>query len=349
MELKTQALDRLLGLLSPALSQELDRLVQETTEKLEQEYQQRLQQAVSDAESAAQDRAASAQQQAVEEARDSARKRAAEELEQQFQQRLAEATQASDRLKAEAAAEREQLRTQLEQWRVFAEAQQQLAEASSQPEILSRFLKLAESFTGGLAIYVVKPDGLALWKSRGRAAFPDIVSKDTTDPEAYFRSVTVRGKAVAAVCAVPPFKRDVLEFLSASLERAVEGFGLKLRSPLPKPVVTEKTVAVAAAAYPTGDGNTDDQKAHTEARRTARLLVSEIKLYHEQELENGRQHRDIYERLRKEIDLGRETYMDRVPRTVLAAHDYFHEEVVRILGEDDASRLGPAYPGPIQK
>jgi hypothetical protein len=346
MELKTQALDRLLELLSPALSQELDRVAQETTEKLEQEYRQRLQQSVSEAESAAQARAAIAQEQAVAESRESARRQATEELERQFQQRLAET---SDRLKAEATAERDQLQAQLDQWRLFAEAQQQLAEASSQPEILSRFLKLAESFTGGLAVYVAKPDGLALWKGRGKAAFPDIISRQTTDPEAYFRTVSVRGKVVAAVCAAPPFKREALEFLSASLERAVEGFGLKLRSPLPKPVVSEKTVAVAAAAYVTGDGNTEDQKAHTEARRTARLLVSEIKLYHEQELENGRQHRDIYERLRKEIDLGRETYMHRVPKAVLAAHDYFHEELVRILGEDDASRLGAAYPGPIHK
>src|SRR5262249_30062347 len=192
------------------------------------------------------------------------------------------------RLKAEAAAERDQLQAQLDQWRVFAQAQQQLAESSSQPEMLSRFLNLAEPFTGGLALYVAKPDGLALWKSRGKAAFPGIISKETTDPEAFFRTVTVRGKAVAAVCAALPFRREALEFLTGSLERAVEGFGLKLRSPLPKPVVSEKTVAVAAAANVAGDGNTEDQKAHSEARRTARLIVSEIKLYHEQELENGR-------------------------------------------------------------
>jgi hypothetical protein len=346
MDLKTQALDRLLGLLSPALSQELDRVVQETAESLEQEYQQRLQHAVSEAESAAAVRAATAQAQAVDQARDASRRQATEELEQQFQQRLIEA---SNRLKAEAAVERNQLQAQLDQWRVFAEAQQQMTEASSQPEILSRFLKLAESFTGGVAVYVAKADGLALWKSRGKAAFSTIISKETTDPEAYFRSVTVRGKTVAAVCAALPFKREALDFLTASLERAVEGFGLKLRSPLPKPMISEKTVAVAAAASASGDGNTEDQKAHTEARRTARLLVSEIKLYHEQELENGRQHRDIYERLRKEIDLGRETYMRRVPGTILAAHDYFHEELVRILSEDDPSRLGPAYPGPIHK
>jgi hypothetical protein len=344
MELKTQALDRLLETLSPVLSQEFDRIIRETTERLEQEFQQRLQHAVNEAETTAQARAASDHEQALVEARDAGRRQATGELEQQFQQRLSEATES---LKSEAAAERQQLHAHLDQWRAFAVTQTQLGEASSQAEILSRFLNLAESFTGGLAVYVAKADGLSLWKSRGNAAFPDIISRETTDPEAYFKIINIRGKAVAAVCAAPPFKPEVLDFLTASLERAVEMFGLKLRSPLPKPVVSEKTVAVAAAATAGGDGITDDQKAHTEARRTARLLVSEIKLYHEQELQYGRQHGDIYERLQKEIDLGRETYMHRVPRAILTSHDYFHEEVVRILGDNDVSRLGSAYPGPI--
>ena len=283
-------------------------------------------------------------QQRLAEASGAARKQATDELEEQFQRRLAETT---ERLKAEAAAERQQLQAQLDQWRVFAETQRQLAEASSQPEILSRFLHLADSFTGGLAVYVAKVDGLALWKSRGKGAFPAIISRDTTDPEAYFRTINVRGKAVAAVCAAPPFSREALDFLTASLERAVEAFGLKLRSPIPRAVVSEKTVAVPTGANPAADGNNEEQKAHAEARRTARLLVSEIKLYHEQELENGRQQRDIYQRLRKQIDLGRETYTHRVARNVLTSHDYFHEELVRILGENDPSRLGPAYPGPI--
>src|SRR5262249_538068 len=117
--------------------------------------------------------------------------------------------------------------------------------------------------------------------------------------------------------------------------------------PVPKPGMSEKTVALPSVHAPGAESNPDDQKAHADARRTARLLVSEIKLYHEEELESGRQHSDIYQRLRREIDLGRETYMHRVARAVLNSHDYFHEELVRILGGNDPSRLGPAYPGPI--
>ena len=149
---------------------------------------------------------------------------------------------------------------------------------------------------------------------------------------------------------MPPFKPDGLEFLTSSLERAIEVFGMRLRAPVPKAamVAAETTVAAGHSASG-GNGNVpaDDPRAHADARRIARLLISEIKLYHEQELENGRQHGDIYERLQKEIDIGRETYMHRVPSGVLASHDYFHEELVRILGGNDPSRLGPTYPGPI--
>src|SRR5581483_10861993 len=142
----------------------------------------------------------------------------------------------------------------------------------------------------------------------------------------------------AAVSATPPFKPEALDFMAGSLERAIEVFGLRLRSPIPK--VSEKTVAV-------GEPTPDDQRAHADARRTARLLVSEIKLYHEDELQSGRRNNDIYQRLQKQIDESRGLYQQRVAPAVLNTRDYFHEELVRILGENDAARLGRAYPGPM--
>jgi hypothetical protein len=112
---------------------------------------------------------------------------------------------------------------------VFAEIQRQLAEASSQPEILARFLRLAEPFAEGLAVYIAKADGLALWKGRGKA-FPEIISKETTDPDSFFKTITVRGKTVAAVYAAPRFNAETLDFLGSAMERAIEVFGLKLRA-----------------------------------------------------------------------------------------------------------------------
>jgi hypothetical protein len=351
MELKTQALDRVLDALSPALAAEIDRVVQETRETLEQEFQKRLQGAVREAETATTEACTIQRDRAVAEAKEATRQQVSEALEQEFREKLIETT---TKLSNEAAAERAQLQEQLDQWRVFAETQRQLAEASSQPEILSRFLRLAQPFADGLAVYVTKADGLALWKSRGKGAFPEIISQETTDPESYFRIIKVRGKAVAAICAAPSFRVEALDFMVTSLERAIEVFGLRLRATSPKPVLPEMPAAVspssAAIAAPpaAADMAPDDHKAHAEARRTARLLVSEIKLYHEQELDSGRQNGDIYQRLQKQIDLGREAYALRVPKGVQALHDYFHEELVRILGENDVARLGPAYPGPMK-
>jgi hypothetical protein len=361
MELKTQALDRVLEALSPALAAELDRVVNETREALEEDFQKRLQAAVRDAETTTRKAADSELQRAVAEAREATRKQVTEELEQRFRKTLDDSEQrfrktlddSTNQLKSEATAERDRLQEQLHQWRTFSEAQRQLADAASQPEILARFMKLADSFAAGLAVYINKADGLALWKHRGKAAFPEIISEETTDPESYFRSINVRGKPVAAVCASPPFKAEALDFLGSSMERAIEVFGLKLRAPVPKPMVASETTVVAPngaaqADKAAGAGSEgDDQKHHAEARRIARLLISEIKLYHEDELKVGRQQSDIYQRLRKEIDLGREAYMHRVPKAIHSSRDYFHEELVRILGENDVSRLGGAYPGPM--
>ena len=353
MELKTQALDRVLEALSPALAAELDRVVAETRQALEQDFQKRLQTAVQIAE--AQTKAAAEEQmaRAVAEVEETTKKQVSTELEERFRNKLAETTA---QFKGEASAERARLQEQIDQWRVFAETQRQLAEASSQPEILARFLKIAQPFAAGLGIYVAKTDGLALWKHRGTGAFPEIISQETTDPESYFREIVVRAKVVAAVCAMPPFSAGALDFLGSSLERAIEVFGLKLKAPVPKPAVVSETTTAARPPAPVKIENpaaagaaseSDDQKAHADARRVARLLISEIKLYHEQELREGRAHSDIYHRLQKEIDLGREAYAHRVPGFVLAAHDYFHEELVRILGENDVSRMGRAYPGPV--
>ena len=141
-----------------------------------------------------------------------------------------------NQFKNEWSVERTKLQGEVERWRMFAEAQRQLGEASSQPEILSRFLRLGQPFAEGLAVYVTKPDGLGLWKSKGAGAFPEIISQQTTDPDSYFRIISVRGKTVAAICAAPSFNADALDFLAASLERAIEVFGLKLRTPAPKAV-----------------------------------------------------------------------------------------------------------------
>ncbi len=84
----------------------------------------------------------------------------------------------------------------------------------------------------------------------------------------------------------------------------------------------------------------NDEALHEEARRLARLLVSEIKLYNEEQVEEGRRKRDIYERLREDIDRSRQMYEERVEQRILKTTDYFYQELVRILASGDARALG---------
>ncbi len=90
----------------------------------------------------------------------------------------------------------------------------------------------------------------------------------------------------------------------------------------------------------------DERRLHNDARRFARLLVSEIKLYNEQKVKEGRESSDLYERLREAIDRSREMYDKRVQPPVAQKFDYFNYELVNTLAEGDEIKLGTSYPGP---
>lgn len=89
----------------------------------------------------------------------------------------------------------------------------------------------------------------------------------------------------------------------------------------------------------------EERPLHNAARRFARLLVSEIKLYNEQKVRDGRDAGDIYERLREDIDRSRDMYDKRVAPPVAAHYDYFHQELVNTLAEGDEAKFGGGYPG----
>lgn len=91
----------------------------------------------------------------------------------------------------------------------------------------------------------------------------------------------------------------------------------------------------------------DERRLHNDARRFARLLVSEIKLYNEQKVSEGRESSDLYDRLREAIDRSREMYDKRVQPAVASKFDYFHYELVNNLAEGEPAKLGAAYPGAV--
>lgn len=87
------------------------------------------------------------------------------------------------------------------------------------------------------------------------------------------------------------------------------------------------------------DGPDDDA-----ARRYAKLLVSEIKLYNEATVRAGREQRALRTLLRDEIEHAEKAYLDRIPESVAARRDYFETELVQTLGGGDPAALGPGGP-----
>lgn len=131
--------------------------------------------------------------------------------------------------------------------------------------------------------------------------------------------------------------------------------------PVADPVVAAQPAAVAtrsfaAAAAPAvtppapappvtpslGASQSDDVRA--KAKRFAKLLVEEIQLYNQVKVAEGRSKRDLYERLRPDIEKSRAAYQKRYGEVIRDA-DYFAEELVRILASNDRTLLGSGFPG----
>ena len=100
--------------------------------------------------------------------------------------------------------------------------------------------------------------------------------------------------------------------------------------------------ADAAAESAAGSSAACSDEDVDAARRYARLLISEIKLYHESEVNEGKRERDLLARLRPEIERARRLYLERVPPAVRTTADCFEQELVRTLADGNAALLGLA-------
>jgi hypothetical protein len=85
-------------------------------------------------------------------------------------------------------------------------------------------------------------------------------------------------------------------------------------------------------------------EAHDKARRFAKLLVEEIKLYNQTKVIEGRAHADLYERLRDDIEKSRAAYQKRYGESVRDV-DYFTQELLRILADNNRGAMGAGFPG----
>ncbi len=108
-----------------------------------------------------------------------------------------------------------------------------------------------------------------------------------------------------------------------------------------EPEALELLASMASLTAPLGA----PRAADASAQRFAKVKIAEIQLYQSASVKAGRAARDLYGSLKPQIDAAREVFRQKFSAQGTA--DYLHTELVRVLAGDDATLLGPAYPGPL--
>ena len=178
-------------------------------------------------------------------------------------------------------------------------------------------------------------------QSQTQEIIPEIPAVDEAPPPAPEIERLVESEAAAEI---PPTTLPVPEEPEPA-EALVPMIAKPDEAPSPYPV-TVVPEPVRSAVLREVQPLSEEEKLHADAKRFARLLASEIKLYNEQRVAEGRENRDLYVRLKRDIDRSRDMYERRISPVVSRKVDYFHDELVRILGENDPSAMGSDYPGP---
>lgn len=134
-------------------------------------------------------------------------------------------------------------------------------------------------------------------------------------------------RALARLRAAPPGVawRDAVLESSCVLARGVAGLIESLRAEPPR----------------------DMTEAHLRAQRFARVKVAEMQLYLAVDVKAGRARRDLYGALKSQIDEARAAYLNQFLQTQAGMPDYFHQELVCVLAQNDEKLLGVSYPGPL--
>jgi chemotaxis protein histidine kinase CheA len=177
-------------------------------------------------------------------------------------------------------------------------------------------------------------------------ALPPFAS-NSGDRHAMALPVRVGGEVVAVLYADAPRPNApssaarwpaILEVLVRHASRVLEGMTVEQAAglSLPRPMARGSHSAVPGPVEQAGNGDEDA------ARRYARLLLSEIRMYHEPMVDAGRRSADLMSRLHGEIERARKLYEARVPASVQARTEYFDQELVRTLAGGDRTLLGSA-------
>jgi hypothetical protein len=126
----------------------------------------------------------------------------------------------------------------------------------------------------------------------------------------------------------------------------------------PEPVLEASTVAEAAevehapvaageneeaAGFNVSRLSAEEQELHRRANRVAKVSMQDIKMLRPEQVKLGREHKDICNRLRDDIEKAHREYDRRFKPIMDHPVDYFYRWMVEILADGDAHALGE-YP-----
>jgi hypothetical protein len=191
-------------------------------------------------------------------------------------------------------------------------------EARSLTDVLDAFATAAAQHARGAAVILRRRGRHETWRAIG-------VEEPFDATDATWLPLTVSGEPIGDLYAEGG-SPDALEILTRHAARTLEAMTA---------FKTARALARQADAATGAHLNEEDASA----QRYAKLLVSEIKLYHESDVVAGRRERDLTSRLGGEIARARVLYDQRVPPHVRQRADYFHDELVRTLANGDSTLL----------
>lgn len=147
-----------------------------------------------------------------------------------------------------------------------------------------------------------------------------------------------------APAAEPEAEAPPAEEVAAEEVAAAVGSSAAVEEEAPAAAEEEAPAAEEAAAAPVAvdvESLPDDlKKLHQKAQRFARVTVQELFMYKKEEVDKGRENRDLYNRFKEEIDKSKALYDKRFEKIAEHNVDYLYDELVRVLAENDAGALG---------
>lgn len=252
--------------------------------------------------------------------------------------------------------------------------------ASGQVEALSRFLEECRRHASRAALLVLRDGRVEVWKAAGFSD-SEMGRREVARSDALDRAIAgtpqqlkagndvsrALGADDAAAAVLVPFvvrekvsgavyadgtrgelDGEAVAVLTYLAGLVVDRLAKRKLVPAPPLAPWEIPVPDEVPAEPTEPGSLAGPLAHgdgdadrEEARRFARLLASEIKLYNEHAVAVGRKHGNLYALLAGDIERGRALYEERVPHEARTGADYYYEELVAVLAGGDRKLIQP--------